>query len=191
MVVSMTERDGAPHPLEQVRAFLNTWELPNDTRIPVDSLAQLATDPVAWRHALPDVVPPPAADAAVVRGLQGLRDDVRSALGTERPTRLEPRLARLRWRAHLGGADDAPVALTGDPSTTETSLLALVLHAVAAGTWHRLRACPDCGWVFYDSSRNARRTWCSMGAEDGARGCGSIAKTRAYRARRRASGPIR
>ena len=51
---------------------------------------------------------------------------------------------------------------------------------------HHLRTCPDCGWVFYDSGRNARRTWCSMTAADGARGCGSIAKTRAYRARRAA-----
>src|SRR5688500_7626850 len=106
MVVSMTERGVAPHPLEQVRAFLTTWELPNDTRIPVDSLAQLAGDRVAWRQALPDVVTPPAADAAVVLDLQGLRDDVRSALGTVRPTQLDSRLARLRWRAHLGGADD-------------------------------------------------------------------------------------
>jgi predicted RNA-binding Zn ribbon-like protein len=44
--------------------------------------------------------------------------------------------------------------------------------------------------VFYDSSRNARRTWCSMTAAGGARGCGSIAKTRAYRARH-AAGSVR
>ena len=72
--------------------------------------------------------------------------------------------------------------------TTASALVAIVVGAIAAGRWHRLRACPDCGWVFYDTSRNARRTWCSMTAAGGARGCGSIAKTRAYRAPGRASG---
>ncbi len=32
-------------------------------------------------------------------------------------------------------------------------MLALVLTAVYEGRWHRLRACPDCGWVFYDTGR--------------------------------------
>jgi predicted RNA-binding Zn ribbon-like protein len=69
--------------------------------------------------------------------------------------------------------------------TSAAVLLSFAIAAISAGIWHRLRACPDCGWVFYDSSRNARRTWCSMTAAGGARGCGSIAKTRAYRARQR------
>lgn len=39
----------------------------------------------------------------------------------------------------------------------------------------RIKECPTvegCGWLFYDSSRNGRRNWCSM------RGCGSRAKMR-------------
>ncbi|WP_461111012.1 CGNR zinc finger domain-containing protein [Streptomyces calidiresistens] len=49
------------------------------------------------------------------------------------------------------------------------------------GTWSRLKACEatDCRWAYYDRSPAGRRRWCSM------RVCGSRAKMRAYRARRR------
>jgi predicted RNA-binding Zn ribbon-like protein len=46
----------------------------------------------------------------------------------------------------------------------------------------RVRECPgtgDCGWLFYDTSRNRTRRWCSM------EGCGSRAKMRRYSARSR------
>ena len=58
-------------------------------------------------------------------------------------------------------------------------ILADVARAEARGTWDRLRICaaPDCRWVFYDSSRNGARRWCSMAA------CGNRDKTRRYRNR--------
>lgn len=40
----------------------------------------------------------------------------------------------------------------------------------------------NCGWLFLDTSRNHRRTWCSM------EGCGNRAKARRHYARRRTSG---
>ena len=57
--------------------------------------------------------------------------------------------------------------------------LAIVARAEAEGTWARLKVCPadDCGWAFYDFSRNHSRTWCSMSA------CGNRAKARSYRSR--------
>lgn len=185
--------------LEVVRAFLNTWELPNETRVAEDHLPALAADPERWGATLPGVPPP---DPGVgVDALRRLRDELRAALGTSRPTSLQGRLATLRLRPEVtappagtsAGTDAAPpsgpaLRLVPDPVTTESALLTLVVGAVRDGTWWRLRACPDCGWAFYDSSRNGRRAWCSMTAGPGARGCGSIAKTRAYRARRRAAG---
>jgi predicted RNA-binding Zn ribbon-like protein len=59
-------------------------------------------------------------------------------------------------------------------------LLSAVAEAQAEGTWERLKACPaeDCGWAFYDESRNRSRIWCSMEV------CGNRSKTRAYRARK-------
>lgn len=49
------------------------------------------------------------------------------------------------------------------------------------GDWARIRRCPahDCAWVFWDSSKNGSRRWCSM------RVCGSRAKARAYAERHR------
>lgn len=48
----------------------------------------------------------------------------------------------------------------------------------------RVKECPgadDCGWLFYDTSKNASRRWCSM------EGCGSRVKMRHLYARQRAA----
>ncbi|MGH8866823.1 MAG: CGNR zinc finger domain-containing protein [Actinomycetes bacterium] len=195
----MPDRSDAPGALEDVRTFLNTWSVPNETRVPVDRLSELAGDPETWGSEMPSL-PPPARGG--VAALRRLRDDLREALGQDRPVSLQPRLDGLRLRAlvpHAGGEgpggkepdrdepdrDEPAVRLVPERPTTQAWLLCVVLEAVRQGQWQRLRACPDCRWVFYDSSRNARRTWCSMSAGPGTRGCGSIAKTRTYRARRR------
>lgn len=63
--------------------------------------------------------------------------------------------------------------------------LALIASRVAVaqleGRFARLKACPgpDCGWAFYDHSRNLAGTWCSMSI------CGARVKARHYRQRRR------
>lgn len=63
--------------------------------------------------------------------------------------------------------------------------LALIATIVALsqldGSWSRMKACRghDCGWAFYDHSRNQVSSWCAMSV------CGSRAKVRAYRQRRR------
>ena len=63
-------------------------------------------------------------------------------------------------------------------------LVIAVQSAVADGTWKRLKICADdeCGWAFFDASKNQSRNWCEWG-------CGNRAKTRSYRARRRAIPP--
>lgn len=60
-------------------------------------------------------------------------------------------------------------------------LLVAVQSAVADGSWQRLKICVDsqCEWAFFDASKNRSRNWCEWG-------CGNRAKTRSYRARRRA-----
>lgn len=60
-------------------------------------------------------------------------------------------------------------------------VLAVVHEARAADTWKRLKVCPSsgCAWAFYDHSRNASSSWCSMAI------CGSREKARAYRRRSR------
>jgi predicted RNA-binding Zn ribbon-like protein len=152
----------APGKLETVRELLNTWLIPNDTRTPTDRL-------------------PVGAGAA----MRALRDDLRSVVAREAEADevLSEWIARLQVTpVVIGGA----VRFRGRPGAGD--LLAIVLEAVARGEWSRLKACPDCQWVFYDHTRNASKRWCLMnaGGPQG-RSCGSIAKVQRHRSRKLAS----
>jgi predicted RNA-binding Zn ribbon-like protein len=59
----------------------------------------------------------------------------------------------------------------------------IVAVAQIDGRWSRLKACrgDHCGWAFYDHSRNQASSWCAMSV------CGSRAKAREYRRRKRRS----
>jgi len=170
----------APGPLESIRALLNTWSIPNDTREAVDELPGLIADEDAWTMRVPDLRFP--RGAAERRALSVLRAAIRAAISGNGSHALDQLVAAQRWKCSLD-TGDGTVRWISVPASAVGDALAIVVDAVVADTWPRLRACPDCQWVFYDTSRNARRTWCSMTASDGARGCGSIAKTRAYRQR--------
>jgi predicted RNA-binding Zn ribbon-like protein len=56
------------------------------------------------------------------------------------------------------------------------ALLAIVARAMLEGAWPRMKACPgrDCGWMFFDHSRNQSARWCAMKV------CGDREKARAY-----------
>jgi predicted RNA-binding Zn ribbon-like protein len=93
-------------------------------------------------------------------------------------------LARLRVRL------PSPDRYTLEPETGGVEgalgrLVAIVLEAMAGGTWDRLKACSahDCQWAFYDVSKNHSRHWCSM------RVCGNRTKARQFRQRRRSGAP--
>jgi predicted RNA-binding Zn ribbon-like protein len=60
------------------------------------------------------------------------------------------------------------------------ALLAGAAQAMLDGRWDRLKICPggDCGWAFYDHSRNQAGRWCSMSV------CGGRAKARRHYERR-------
>ncbi|WP_327085977.1 CGNR zinc finger domain-containing protein [Nonomuraea sp. NBC_01738] len=173
----MTE-SAAPGGLETVRTFVNTWRVPNDTRVPEDRLTA-----EAWGDDFPGL---PRAGSALAE-LRRLRQALRAELGAERPAGLRGWLEEHPVRAVLSAdPGEAALVLRAEDGTAAGAILALVAEAVRDGRWSRLKACPDCAWVFYDHSRNGGRRWCAMnaGAPDG-RGCGSIAKVRAYRERRR------
>jgi predicted RNA-binding Zn ribbon-like protein len=71
---------------------------------------------------------------------------------------------------------------TGRPLDRALGLvLAIAAAAMIDGNWSRLKACPgeDCGWAFYDHSRNQSGRWCSMAV------CGGRAKARSHYRRRR------
>jgi len=87
-------------------------------------------------------------------------------------TRLEPSARGFVWR--WGAARPALDAMF-DP------ILRSAAELLVGEPQSRLKQCPGrhCGWVFLDRTKNRRRRWCEMEV------CGSRAKARAYRARRR------
>ncbi|MEU4821897.1 CGNR zinc finger domain-containing protein [Actinomadura citrea] len=132
------------------------------------------------------------SDDADVRTAVALREGLREAMEAHHgpheadlPDDLEDVLAALPLRVTLAGPRPALVPLDppGAAAGGLARLAAAVMDSVAAGTWPRLKTCQidNCRWAFLDTSKNRSRTWCSM------QSCGNRAKTRAYRARRRAS----
>jgi nucleotide-binding universal stress UspA family protein len=46
-------------------------------------------------------------------------------------------------------------------------ILVAMARSVEDRTFSRLKACPDCRWIFYDKSRSKTRVWCGMYAGGG------------------------
>ncbi len=169
--------------------MLNSWLIPNDSRQPTDKFDELSRQQ-GWTE----------DDTALVRDL---RNDLRrliesaseasaarsasagsaSAASAAEAACLNDWIGRLAVRPTVTGGD-VRYSHEGGPAG---DLLAAVLGAVGAGTWKRLKACPDCHWVFYDHTRNGSKRWCLMyaGGPEG-RACGTIAKVRRYRDKQRA-----
>jgi CGNR zinc finger len=154
----------APAGLEPVRTLLNSWLIPNDTRQPTDNFAEFARAR-RWRR----------SDADLVREL---RDDMRYVVETVGAEPVNRWIQRTGLRPH---AVEGTIAYRHEAGPAG-DYLAAVVSAISAGTWPRLKACPDCHWVFYDNTRNGSKRWCLMyaGGPEG-RACGTIAKVRRYR----------
>jgi len=173
-MIGNSHPQAAPEPLERVRILLNSWSIPNDTRVPQDNFD-------TYIQAFGDIC---EQEATVLRQL---RDDLRVVVEGcgDAVSRLEPWLERLEVRPTLYDVGNS-VGLTftsvpGKPG----ELLKVVLEAIIDGTWPRLKACPDCRWVFFDHTRNASKRWCGMyaGGPTG-RACGTIAKVKRHRQKR-------
>jgi predicted RNA-binding Zn ribbon-like protein len=180
-----TDQERAPGELEFVRELVNSRELDPDR----EDLA----DPAAlegWLRAHRIPVSERLGDADVARA-QAFREAIRDLLLANNGEALAgASLDELRAAARSallqvevgrdGSIATAPAATGVDALAART--LALVAAAQERGEWERLKACRshECVWAFYDRSRNRSRHWCSMGV------CGNRAKTRAYRAKRRA-----
>ncbi len=153
-----------------MRSLLNSWLIPNDSRLATDTFDELARDE-RWRR----------RDAGLVRGL---RDDLRHVVETGDAACLNEWIERTDMRPKI----EAGAIVYKHDAGPAGDLLAAVISAVTDGTWKRLKACPDCRWVFYDNTRNGSKRWCLMyaGGPDG-RACGTIAKVRRYRDRQAAA----
>ncbi|MGK9236599.1 CGNR zinc finger domain-containing protein [Inquilinus limosus] len=90
--------------------------------------------------------------------------------------------ARRRLAVTAAGASwrDAPAT---DGTTVRHRLAMDALDLLLRGEPARLKRCAghDCGWLFYDRSKNASRRWCLMSD------CGTADKVRRFRQRQRSA----
>ena len=114
------------------------------------------------------------------------RDELRVVL--DHPERLSKIVDRWVRRFDIRPTCTADgIGFTAHNTATDRSVAGTacaVLESIRDRNLHRLKACPECRWVFYDNSRNASKRWCAMIAtEAGGRSCGNIAKARRFRKR--------
>jgi predicted RNA-binding Zn ribbon-like protein len=187
----------APGRLELVRAFVNTLDIEAGTD-ELSSAALLA----AWLRER-DLIGSGQSSASDhdLRQAIVMREALRDVLLTHVPGHHAPAtgaaasgpsasaLAELRsaaagWPTRLTVTDDGAmrVAPAGQgPAEGLAGLMLIAAEAATSGTWNRLKVCSadDCRWAFYDRSPTRSGCWCSMAV------CGSRAKSRAFRRRRR------
>ena len=175
-------RPAAPGELALVQSFINSHY-----DLEFDHGADLFATPEALTGWLARHGPPAAetlADSDARRAIK-VREGLR-ALAAGRGPDVFKELnegatgATLEVRFGAAGPRLVPVGATALDRMI-ARVLAGTAAAIADGSWQRLKICPgvDCGWAFYDGSRNLSGRWCSM------RVCGGRAKARAHYIRRR------
>ena len=171
--------------------FINTLEHSRDGDTDHLPSVEVAIEWLAERGALVQPVATAGpADLEQIRIARTALREVADAVVLERPadeTAMAEvnRLLATRDVPELRAAPDGVTVASRhgpDPIADALAHLAEPLAAtIAEGDVERLRICAndDCRWVFYDSSRTARRRWCDMTT------CGNRAKAARHRARHR------
>jgi predicted RNA-binding Zn ribbon-like protein len=190
-------RPPAPGVLEPVQAFINThYDLERDHGAELLGTPGALGDWLARRGLLAGSAR--LGDRDLQRALvarEGLRELARAntaSAGVAMPAqRAGPVAARAALNEAAVGAivalrftPEGPRYLTPADAGLDGALGALLAGAAQAmvnGSWGRLKICPgnDCGWAFYDHSRNQASRWCSMSV------CGGRAKARSHYRRHR------
>ena len=129
-----------------------------------------------------------AADAARLRDLREALRALVVANHGERPEAAAVdvlRHAAARPRLAVGIDDTGRTALAPASRGVDgavATLLGILHDAQRSGDWSRLKGCRQCGYAFFDRSRNRSAAWCAMAI------CGNRTKNRVYYRRRRPTG---
>jgi predicted RNA-binding Zn ribbon-like protein len=180
-------RPPAPEPLETVREFVNTFDVESG----IDELGDAAAVQ-SWFSQHDLIEPGTRLKPADQRRVVELREALRALLLANNGEPLDPDavevLNAVAQRSPLEARFEptGTIGVTGRDGGVDGALgqlIAVVLQAVADGTWARLKACRDdeCHWAFYDRSRNRSGQWCVMAV------CGNRNKARTYRERKKTS----
>ncbi|MEP7113944.1 MAG: CGNR zinc finger domain-containing protein [Ilumatobacteraceae bacterium] len=181
-------RAAAPGRLVLVQHFINTW----NCEFPTDRLETLRSA-AAWLYESKlsrNLAEANRLQPSDLARLRELREAVR-ALATANVTGMCDPASLEVIRSAAAAApmivtidDDRRTHIEPDCSGVDgvvATIIAILHEAQLAGDWVRLKACRQCGYAFYDRSKNRSATWCSMSI------CGNRSKNRAYYQRQRTS----
>jgi predicted RNA-binding Zn ribbon-like protein len=184
-------RAPAPGDVAIVQAFVNTHY---DLTAPLEHGGEILLDPAAlrtWFTARGLIDGRQHLDANDLERARTVREGLRALAFLNNGQRLNDDALEAMHRASAGAATEIRVEPDGPRFVPMARgidaaigvLLAITARAMIAGSWQRFKACPgrDCGWAFYDHSRNQSARWCSMKV------CGDREKARAYYQRKTAA----
>jgi predicted RNA-binding Zn ribbon-like protein len=180
-------RPKAPGRLELLQRFINSYnhDFPPDwDRLGTKENAQ------AWLRQKRLVAPGDRISDADAARLRELREALRALTivnqGGEPRRAATDTVRRLSSEAQLSVAIDDAGRTALEPTRrgvdgAVATLLGILHEAQLTGQWSRLKGCRQCGYAFFDRSKNRSATWCAMAI------CGNRRKNRAYYRRRRSS----
>lgn len=150
--------------------FVNTADWSSDGRIVHEKIVTQA-DVAAWLDRLD--IDAPVSGINIPELLAYRRDLRRLLLNTG-----DPSILNAAQDISIASATAAERAAADQPLQALLAVSALSI-LMDERERRRLKMCPgnDCGWLFIDETKNARRTWCSMET------CGNRAKAARHYAR--------
>jgi predicted RNA-binding Zn ribbon-like protein len=178
-------REQAPVGLRLVQRYLNTWnhEFPSEW----DRLGS-GRKATRWLAATGLIGSGETVNDRGAERLRAFRDALRTTVGRDARSRRSAVRALanvsdvcVKVRVGPGGRTELEAAQDGAEGAI-ARLLISVHEAQLTGDWQRLKACRQCGWAFYDRSKNRSSAWCAMSI------CGNRIKNRSYRRRRAVPG---
>jgi predicted RNA-binding Zn ribbon-like protein len=177
-------RPTAPGRLELLQRFINSYnhDFPREwDRLGTPEKAQV------WLQHKRLVGPDVRISAVDAARLRELREAIRALTVANQAGQPDPasagtvRRASRTARLRVAVDDVGRTVLEPDRPTVDGAVAALlgILHeAQLTGQWRRLKGCRQCGYAFFDRSKNRSAAWCAMSI------CGNRTKNRAYRRRR-------
>jgi predicted RNA-binding Zn ribbon-like protein len=177
-------RPKAPGRLELLQRFINSYnhDFPREwDRLGTPEKAR------AWLQHKRLVGPDVRISAADAARLRELREAIRAltiANQAGQPDAASAGIVRRASRAarlRVALDDTGRTVLEPDRPTVDgavATLLGILHEAQLTGAWRRLKGCRQCGYAFFDRSKNRSAAWCAMSI------CGNRTKNRAYRRRR-------
>ena len=177
-------RPKAPGRLELLQRFINSYN--HDFPSEWDRLGT-PEKALAWLQHKRLVGPDVRVSVADAARLRELREAIRALTIANHAGRPDAASAATvgtvarRARLRVTIDDRGRTALEADRPGVDgavATLLGILHEAQLIGHWWRLKGCRQCGYAFFDRSKNRSAAWCAMSI------CGNRTKNRAYRRRR-------